>query len=240
LRPTWSLGVEEQFYIFWPVFLLVLLRCRLRPQRLLSVVLSGILVSTVLRALLLASGASAFRIVLGSDTRADALLFGCALSLVVRTYQICPGRWLNLAAPAGLALWVNVVIFTPVILDGQENHLGYSSLPVFSLSAIAGVLLIGGLVLTRGTGMHRVLSSPISIWIGKRSYGLYLWNVTAYACTPMFGPSGHWHQAVLVLATLVPVVLSYELVERPVLRLKSRLRPSPALTASVLHSPPVG
>jgi peptidoglycan/LPS O-acetylase OafA/YrhL len=237
---TWSLAVEEQFYIIWPLLLLCLLRQGVRLRRLLKLVLCGVAASTLLRILLLATGSDSYRVLFGSDTRADALLLGCALGIILKSELIIASRYLKFAAPVGITIWIASVVFAPTIIDGVDNHMDYSYLPVFTLTAVAGTLLIGGLVLTHGTLLHRFLANPVLTWIGMRSYGIYLWHVTVYAFAPTFGLIGYPRQLFLVLATLIPVIISYEFVERPALRLKARMRstitsPAPALVPPTVH-----
>jgi peptidoglycan/LPS O-acetylase OafA/YrhL len=241
LAITWSLAVEEQFYVIWPLLLVFLLRRGIRARRLLAIVLSGAAVSTLLRVLLLATGSNALRIFCGSDTRADALLLGCALGIMLQNEQVTVGRCVRLAAPVGCIAWIGAVTFSPTIIDGLDNRLDYGYLPVFTLTALAGTLLIGGLVLTHGTWMHRIFAFPVLTWLGKRSYGIYLWHVTVYTFVPTFGLTSYTRQMFLILAPLVPVILSYQLIERPALRLKSRLRPSgvPPSPPAPLPSPAI-
>jgi peptidoglycan/LPS O-acetylase OafA/YrhL len=95
------------------------------------------------------------------------------------------------------------------------------------------------LVLTHGTMLHRFLANPVLTWLGRRSYGIYLWHVTVYAFAPTFGLTGYPRQLFLVLATLIPVIISYELIERPALRLKARMRSTIASPVPVLVPPTV-
>ncbi|HEX3723548.1 MAG TPA: acyltransferase family protein, partial [Nitrolancea sp.] len=189
-------------------------------------------ISTLLRVLLLGTGSSALRIFCGSDTRADALLLGCALGIILENEPVNVRRWFIFAAPVGFAAWVGVVTFSPQVIDDISVKLSYSYLPIFTLSALSSTLLIGGLVLTHRTWMHHLLASPALVWLGKRSYGIYLWHVTVYTFAPTFGLTSYSRQMFLILATLVPVTISYSFIERPALRLKSRLRPADDGTSS--------
>lgn len=80
LGHTWSLSIEEQFYIFWPLTLVLFLRLSPRLSHVAVLILAIALASAGLRIFLLAEGASFFRLYNGLDTRADALMIGCALA----------------------------------------------------------------------------------------------------------------------------------------------------------------
>jgi peptidoglycan/LPS O-acetylase OafA/YrhL len=86
LSPTWTLAVEEQFYLVWPVVLLLMLRFwKVRTVAWITAVLAaGFLVE---RFLLVSSGASLARLYNGPDTRADPLLLGCTMALVFTSGQ---------------------------------------------------------------------------------------------------------------------------------------------------------
>jgi len=83
LRHAWSLSIEEQFYLLWPLILIVMLRAISSRQRIATVILLGAVVSYLWRVALALQGASVQRLFNGLDTRADSLLVGCALGLVL-------------------------------------------------------------------------------------------------------------------------------------------------------------
>ena len=81
LDHTWSLSIEEQFYVLWPVILILMLTTLKKPKHVLALTVSFALASWLLRVYLMMSGSSVERIYYGSDTRADSLMVGCALGV---------------------------------------------------------------------------------------------------------------------------------------------------------------
>ena len=111
LGHTWSLSVEEQFYLLWPILLYSMLRLRLSRRIVLLLVCTGVLISALHRRALFdlhkASGSESaitFRLYVGSDTRADVLLIGCLVGLLVSWDMMPRSRrfvaWIKIASIA--------------------------------------------------------------------------------------------------------------------------------------------
>lgn len=228
LSITWSLSVEEQFYLLWPLALIAMLRFGVSRRNTLLTILAGIGALTLWRVVLMAAGASANRINFGSDTRADALLVGCALGVIAVSGWLPSSddarRWLMRAFWVSLIVFALCVLLAPIPVHG----IGYGYLPVYTLTALAGAGLIAGLLTTPLSFARPVLASAPLVWIGQRSYGLYLWHQVIFRYVAPHVPAlplPYAHQTALLLLTLVPVALSFTLIERPFLRLKGRARP---------------
>ena len=221
---TWSLAIEEQFYLIWPPLLRVLLRRQVSYRRLMGGVLLLILATAGWRAGLFAAGAPLTRVVYGSDTRADALLMGCLVSLIVLTVpparlaagaRLRQGLLLGLLVPAGWVL-TSAVGTHPLFLWGGSTLVA------------AGVgLLILQLVSQPPARLTRVLAWPPLVGLGRISYGIYLWHTLpalALANNRILGPA---LVPVQVGVALLVGWISYRYVEQPALRWKQRLQPPP-------------
>ena len=223
LKHLWSLSVEEQFYLIWPVFALLLVRSGGRPLvRRLALVLA--IASTVWMAVLsIRNGypvdADPSRAYFGTDSHSMGLLVGAALATMWRpgrlSTQVPRGAQLiitgigvaSLAAVIGFYLFVGE--FTPWLYRG-----GFLALAFFTTALIAAVThpasFLGPAL---GTGILR--------YIGRRSYGIYLWHWPIFMVTRP-GIDVEWSEPVTfvvrIALTLVIAELSYRLVEMPIRR----------------------
>lgn len=192
----WSLAQEEQFYLVWPLVLLFVARSR----RAFAFVLLGYLLLSGWRAGLWIHGAPTYRIYYGPDTRATALIAGSALAIWRYRRGLNVGEWAGQAG-AGLLLagavfgWA--VAFWPTVGE-----------PVFEL----GVILLLAAALS-DTSIARGLAKRPLVWIGERSYSLYLWQMTLGACRYVFGVGALATFVALTLAFLC-AALSYRFVEK--------------------------
>lgn len=232
LNPTWSLAIEEQFYLLWPPVLALLLALNVGRRWLAGLVLLGIAGAVVRRVMLWdALGSNAWlRVYYGLDTRLDALLLGCLVALVV-TWDLLPHRpWARIAVrwatvPAGLVLLV--LFFAAPPPDSQQLYEGPEL-----LGCVAAAILILALVASPPPLLALVLEDKGLVWVGRVSYGLYLWHVPVFhgllnprrlARLGLAGPI----VTLLRFATAGAVAgLSFHLVEQPMLRLKERFRPN--------------
>ena len=223
LGHTWSLAIEEQFYLLWPITLGVMLTARRPRGRLALWLVLAALAVCVERALLDIGGASDVRLYVGLDTRADALLLGSALA-VWRSTGWRPRSeraiWILRGGAAGAGALLAVLI---VLLRFPSTFLFRGG---FTLVAAASAVLIWQLVDAPWRPTARLLESGPAVMIGRISYGLYLWHIPVFATFPLHAFAGRAIVVghVLRLALLFAIALaSYHWIERPALRLKQRL-----------------
>ncbi|MDI1337031.1 MAG: acyltransferase [Lacunisphaera sp.] len=222
LNHCWSLAVEEQFYLLWPLVIVLLERTGRSPAAKARLLIIGALLIALYRASRVGIYPNE-RINFGLDTRMDTLMTGAALAYFVQSLpggrlpdaaSRALGRWLAPLALAGLLL----VIHTVTWYSPWMGWIGYV------LVAGAAMLVIADLV----AGAHSRLARPLAwgpmVFIGKISYGLYLVHLPVYYMVEKLIPAA---PLLVRLGVKVPVsvllaVASYYLVERRFLRMKSR------------------
>ena len=219
LLHLWSLAVEEQFYLIWPLALAGLVRLFRRRMRLvLLATLTLAAGSAALGMALYHPGLDPYRIWYGTDTRAAGILLGAALAIAVPPWRMratvhrSATVVLNIVAVAALAgvawMFVRMNEFDPFVYHGG-----------FVLLDLLTVALILSLVHPASTLVSRALAAQPLVWIGRRSYGIYLWHWPIFVVTrPGLDVTwGGWQLLVVRLgATLVAAELSYRFVEMPV------------------------
>lgn len=253
LEHTWSLAVEEQFYLLWPLIVLgvaALVSTRWRPVAVLVTALAGSVLSLVWRLQLWDVDdhrASAARLYNGTDTVADQLLLGCALAAGLHLLDRRTGvdrtagsRWPvflgAVAAPVALTFLIWVSSFRPGG-TGQANDRLYLTWGGAAFALAAAVVIAAGVLAPRSP-LSRVLSLGPLVAIGKVSYGIYLWHYPLILLSrDHLGDRADVVQGtVAVTLTVVAVVLSWRFVEKPFLARKSKRRPAPG--SGSLTAPP--
>jgi peptidoglycan/LPS O-acetylase OafA/YrhL len=213
--PTWSLSVEEYFYFLWPLLLLVLLA---RAGRTWRIAVGSLVVVTIAYRWWGAFGAewSMARISYGADTRAEQLLIGCGLAVLLPHVRQTVRAGVAISAAALLALFV--------LWPGDQTHEAYLYGGSTVVALLVG-LLIAHVVQSPTSALGRSLRFRAFTWVGQRSYGIYLWHVpliALVAATPLGTSAQLVVKLVLILA--VPAA-SYKYLEAPCLNFKRRLEP---------------
>jgi peptidoglycan/LPS O-acetylase OafA/YrhL len=221
LDHTWSLAIEEQFYLVWPLIVLGLVsRARRRDvlaPRILAVALGGAVGLGVLAVSLAALGASTNRVYLGTDTRAPAILLGAAFAALCARHapaRSTGGRiGVEIAGLGGMA-WL---AWAWTHLDGQDPFLARGGL---LLCGVAAVLVISAVVHPLQGPVASLLSFAPLRWLGLISYGLYLWHWPVYVWLNATRTEIHgWTLTGLrVAVSLTLAVASYLVVEMPIRR----------------------
>ncbi len=229
LQHLWSLAVEEQFYLLWPLVLALLLRLW-HPRRVLLVALAGAALSALLMAVLYQPDVDPSRIYYGTDTRAAGLLIGAALAFV---WQPGFSKLLPLASPMNDGGGRGTGSLLPLLLDA----LGLAGLGILlwasiSLDEFEPALYLWGLTLVAfitawiivvATDPRAHLGSLLDRkplrWIGVRSYSIYLWYWPVFDLTrPRLDvPFSGFSLFVLRLAVTIALAeLSFRFVETPI------------------------
>ncbi len=220
LQHTWSLAIEEQFYLVWPLVLLLLFRVAGRGWRRTGAVLAvslGVL-SSVLMAALFQPGTDPSRIYYGTDTRLFDLMAGATLAFLAasRPQPAQPSRRiLHVIGPTAAAVlavfWVTAG--TPGGLPTSFMFEGG-----FLICAALAALVVSDARLVEPGRFSRALAWPPLHFVGTISYGIYLWHwpVIVYVTGARTGLPTLPLDVVRVGVTLVLSTASYYLVERPI------------------------
>jgi peptidoglycan/LPS O-acetylase OafA/YrhL len=217
----WSLAIEEQFYLCWPVLLVVATRFRIKPRTMCLAVLGLIGASVVLKIGLYASGATTRRIFFGSDTRGDGILVGCVLAFALKGGLI--PTVLNESAARSLKLIGFLLLGIFVVVGDDRFPLIY--LGGTTVVAFAATLLIAGSILNRSNASRDVLSTSLLRWLGRRSYGLYLWHWPIYELARLV-PYRALVVPCAIVVSIAVAALSFRFLETPFLQIKDRTRTS--------------
>ena len=230
LTHTWSLAVEEQFYLVWPIVVLTVLHLSRSfakgVRNLLVLSAAGTVASATAMALLFHPTANLTRLYFGTDTHAQSILLGAVLASLLTMVQMRRGaRGMAPAATTGRSRRFLTVLGlvgfagTFVLTYALRGTSGFDYRGGFLLSAGSAAAIIVGAVCVPGGPIARLLSLRPLVWIGTVSYGAYLWHFPVYVSvdTARTGLTGASLLALRSAATLGLAAVSFALVERPVM-----------------------
>ena len=229
LTPTWSLSIEEQFYLVWPPLLVLLLKWCSNRRWLVGLVALGVIAVWGER-LVLALGLDARtpRLYYGTDTRADGLLLGSLVGVLAAQGMLpTKGRALDWAQQAALPALVTLVFLGYRARIGSDGGLSWSV-----LASLAAASLLVSLLTSPPRLVRAFLELAVLVWIGRISYGLYLWHVPVFHgllrtdSMLRWGLTGVTVHLLRFGTTFFVAIVSFTTIERPMLKLKRHFRGS--------------
>ncbi len=228
LGHTWSLAIEEQFYILWPCALLILLRTVGSGRRAIAIVLAAALAVWAWRVWLTAGGAPWQRLYNGTDTRIDAFMVGCALAMWLRTRPFDGNPRLDRAiASAAWPLLIVGAFVSAYFVFPDHRFYYYAGSVLFGV--VPGVLFVIILTRPRRTILHVIFEQPPLVFVGRIFYACYLWHLPIFAVLNWhFGLRAGTRALIGFPLVFLLAVLSYVLIERRFMRTTSQPAAAPA------------
>lgn len=219
LGHLWSLAVEEQFYLVWPLVLGLSLFFTRRRGWLVGMSLAGAAASALTMAVLYQPGTDPSRVYYGTDTRAFALLIGAALAFVWPSHKLSDK--ISRLARFAIDLVGTVGLLTIALMIWKTNQYqpflyrgGFVLLSILTAAAVLALAHPASL-------LARVLGWKPLRWLGVRSYGIYLWHYPVIVLTdPVVNTGGvSVPRAILqVTASIILAALSWKFIEDPIRR----------------------
>jgi peptidoglycan/LPS O-acetylase OafA/YrhL len=226
LQHTWSLGVEEQYYLFWPLLVIAVVAViAARARWAVFALATAGAVGSAAAAIVLASDAGVNRVYFGTDTRVQALLVGsAAAALLVRDWSVLTAggtlirtRWRRWVAGGLSVLGLAMLAALAHYATGSAREFRAGLLIVVALAA---VLVVAPVALDQGGPVARALAWRPLVWLGAISYGVYLWHWPIFLALngERTGWSGWRLFAVRCAATVAVAAASWWLLEQPIRR----------------------
>jgi peptidoglycan/LPS O-acetylase OafA/YrhL len=217
LTHFWSLAVEEQFYIFWPIIIVLLLKLKFQEGSLFSIILLGAIISAGAMTLLYEPGTDPSRVYYGTDTRVFSLLLGASLAFV------WPSRKLSTSLPPEIRWKLDFVgLFALAFIfymfwstDQYQDFLYQGGMVAMSVAS----MLVVAVIVHPSSKLNTVLSFKPLRGIGVRSYGIYLWHFPVIVLTsPQWGADAQSLVRTLLQLFLILTFasLSWTFIENPI------------------------
>lgn len=211
----WSLSIEGQFYLVWPLVVLALLILVKKQGRSLVILLAAAVASAVAMALLY-DPQNSNRVYYGTDTRMFAILIGAAMAFVWPAHKLSADvsrtHRIVMDLLGGASLIALVYLFFTMNGQAASTYRG----GMFWFTVLSGILV--GTVAHPGSDMNRVLSNPVFSYIGQRSYGIYLYQFPVmifYEARINIGNHPLFNALMEVALIMVVTEVSYRWIENP-------------------------
>lgn len=217
----WSLAIEEQFYVVWPVVLILAHKFGVKRSHMRNATLVLVLASALEMALLFNPDADPSRVYYGTDTRAFSLLIGAWLAFVWPSNQLGANNEVQLDRNVRIALDAvgGIALIGLIAMMGCIE--GTSAIMYRGGILLASIItmVIIAVIVHPSSILGKVFSAKPLVWIGLRSYGIYLWH---YPLLLLMNPRSNiagtpWWMYLVELAVMFAcAAFSYKFVEDPI------------------------
>ncbi|MFC6170836.1 acyltransferase family protein [Loigolactobacillus jiayinensis] len=213
----WTLSIEGQFYLVWPILIVTLFLVTKYRHQVSNLLLGLGVLSALLMAFLFVPGHDPSRVYYGTDTRAFAIFFGAFMALIWPSTELKPkiGRpQQRLLNGLGVVSLIAIVAMMGLV-DAQSSFVYRGGMVLFTIF----VMLLLAATVHPGAQVNRWLTNPLFTWLGKRSYGIYLYQFPVMIFYEnQVHNIAHWpwlHNLIQLALIMVLSELSYRFVEKP-------------------------
>ncbi len=216
----WSLSIEGQYYLIWPLILIALVLLVKRRRIIAYILLAFAILSGILMGLLYTGPDALNRVYYGTDTRMFSIIFGALLAVIWPSTHLRAGissssRWLlNLTGIVSIA----IMAYMFFELAGQNTFTYRGGMFIM---AIASTTLVAACT-HPGADVNRWLTNPVFRWMGTRSYGIYLYQFPVMIFYEMrfrnIAAHPFLNAAIEIILIMIISELSYRYIERPLRR----------------------
>lgn len=216
----WSLAVEAQNYLIWPIIFVLLMVFVRKKKNIFYVIMGTAIASAILMMVLYSPNGDPTRVYYGTDTRLFSIWMGSALAFVwpsTRLKKNIPKQAKKVLNLAGFSSLIILILFFFFL----DDHLSFIYYGGFFLVSLLCMVLVA-VTAHPGASLNRWLTNPVFSWIGKRSYGIYLYQfpVMIFYEAKVSGIADHVLLHTVIEITLILLIseLSYRFIERPLAR----------------------
>lgn len=222
-KNLWSLSIEVQFYIIWPIILIIGYKLFKKRDKLARKVLGLAVLSAMLMGILYKPGTDPSRIYYGTDTRAFELLIGsflaiiCPMKIFIDRKTFLKKKISKQKNTINITATISLIIFILCVVFVREYNIFLYRGGLFLISLNAAILI--GCVCNPISYLYNIFSWKLLRWIGERSYGLYLWHYPIIVLsTPVYeiGNPSYLRVGLQLIITFIVADFSYNYIEMPI------------------------
>lgn len=222
-KNLWSLSIEVQFYIIWPIILIIGYKILKKRDKLAKIVLGLALLSAILMGILYKPGIDPSRIYYGTDTRAFELLIGsflaiiCPMKIFIDRNSFLKKKSNKQKNQINITATVSIIIFILCVVFVNEYNIFLYRGGLFLISLNAAILI--ACVCNPISYLQHIFSWKPLRWIGERSYGIYLWHYPIIVLsTPVYeiGNPSYLRVGLQLIITFIVADFSYNYIEMPI------------------------
>jgi len=225
LGHTWSLSIEEQFYLLWPLAIILAFKKLGNKKTIILTCISIVVILWINRGILVINDASIHRLYFATDTHIDGLLIGGLAAMLMNWYIVKKPNFISFFTRYNTH--ISYLSFTFYIISTLVLNMWLREIYIFyyPILSIITAILITSFYITKGDKQNYLFSNKWIVWLGSISYGVYLWHWLIYRILASYNIEGLIMGFYGSIVAILLASVSFYMVEKPILKHKSKFHP---------------